>query len=504
MNENTAPPQLPEISHTSADGTVWTFDPNGPKWTAVINGKKTSSKDYRIVREKASAAAASEARSPAGKPKPVKAPPSIEVPMILAVETTRPIETPLGVPYGQIKHSKRTIATCQFKPAMVKIAWDADEGAMQVQRYKTIGTKSEDGTWKSRRHGDSAFFHPSFLTKEIKACIETMELEALIVSKFKNAYDEIISQWWDKKPSATQCWTVQHRNGLVITQAPISSMDSHRYAQVYDQWRVERKEEDKDYSRWAQQEDGSLLNGQVRIRMEAGHSSYFPDFQVYIPTQEEPVFSTSDFSLAIVIGDASASITRDPPEVVKQWLHCPKKGKKEFDTDPILFETHGALLFDAPKDAGDRVGIGSHVPHLYLLTPTTKDGKTFLHWTHTSAYHAQDYRNTGPEDKAMEIIKRLRRDLLDLLADTPHVSLVDVAKDNINTVASAVEDGDELSLDPVSTMTAFNNYLDRVRAQVANSEIAHQASDLVEDALNTAGLILDADQGPRSRTAKPR
>lgn len=443
----------PEISMTDKSGVQWIFNLDAGQWSAIVDGKKISSKDLEKLKTKV------QARTTPADNKSKQAPKTNTVEVALVLLATKR--------NGFVEHDdKVNLSRIEFKPILAKMEWNGKKNAMEIVRYK-----EKDSGWKSYNADQLIVFHPQFMTPNIKSLIAKSIESTIVEDAFSHSEKAIATAWWNAKSDETTNWTIEYQRGLVQTDRGPSMGDSSSFGYTSPLWRLYENENNTDFSDWTKQEDGSLRLGDIIVRMELNEKlSSWPSFKIYSPHQDEPIGSVSDLSVALILGRASHMISTSPPQIINQWTG-PKDLSRSSSVDwPTMRTIHGAAIFSGLKDQYR----DKEVPYVYILRensqkngfdePTLKDGEPALYWGVRDAYGQPSYRLAGPEDAHLDALAHLKTQKARLITSRQlHPKIADVigdlSKETISVVCGEVENGEELTND----FDAMSNLLDKVQ-----------------------------------------
>lgn len=442
----------PEISMVDKSGIQWNFDLNAGQWSAIVDGKKISSKDLEKLKTKV------QARTAPADNKSKQAPKVNTVEVALVLITTKR--------HGFAEYDEKlNLSKLEFKPILAKMEWNGKKNAMEIVRYK-----EKDSGWKSYKSDSLIVFHPQFMTPNIKSVIAKSIESTMVEDAFSRTEKAVATAWWNAKSDNTTNWAIEYQKGLVKTNRGPSMGDSSSFGYTSPLWRLYENENNTDFSDWTKQEDGSLRLGDIIVRMELNEKlSSWPSFKIYSPHQDEPIGSFSDLSVALILGRASHMISTSPSQIINQWAG-PKDLARSGSVDwPSMRTIHGAAIFSGLKDEYSN----KEVPYVYILRessqkngfgePTVKDGEPALSWGVRDSYGQPSYRLAGPEDAHLDTLARLKAQKVSLTKNRQlHPKLADVignlSEETISVVCGEVENGEDLTND----FDTMSNLLDKL------------------------------------------
>jgi hypothetical protein len=467
MNKATKP-SLPSISMLDDKGVQWTLDSDAGRWVAVVDGKKISSKDYDILRDKVTskiAAQPNENKDNTTKELPPEAPKPLEVALIAMSNSSS---------YGGNGSLDLMKTNFTFKPVLAKIEWNAAKGAHEVVRYK-----EKDSGWKSSQTENLVLFHPQFLSDGMKSLLARSLEGTLVHEAFVRAENAIGDAWWSQKQDQTINWNIEYQKGLQPTQHRANSGNYSSMDYTSSAWLSAEPVNERDFSAWKSNPDGSLQLGSTQVRMQPSKHGA-PSFYLYAGGQEDPLFNSNDLSLVLTLGNATHFISSEPAQVVSEWngsADWQSKANKNRSW-PKLREVHGAVLISGPRD---NYG-GKEVPQSYILSTEEKslfkeeyalDQTSGRAWRKaTAAYGAPTFRLAGPEDAELERLIELHKQMFNI-ADTHGLNKVngnalkDLTPEVLREVSGAIEDGEELTTDLDTMDRMFTNMRNSLAAKVS-------------------------------------
>lgn len=459
---NPTKPSIPSISMVDDKGVQWTLESDAGRWVALVDGKKISSKDYSILRDKVNDKIADQVKHEEDDaPKPA------------APETHKPIEVALialGYPSG---YGKRDLDLMQtqftFKPVLAKIEWNAAKGAHEVVRYK-----DKESGWKSSQTDNLVLFHPQFISEEMKSLLGRSFEGTLVREAFVRAEHAIGDAWWKQKQEQTIIWSIEYQKGLQPTQQRAISGNRDSVDYTSSAWLSAEPVNERDFSAWKSNPDGSLQLGTTQVKMQpVKHGS--PSFYLYAAEYENPIFDSHDLSLVLTLGNATHFISSQPAQVVSEWsgvADWEAKSNKSRNW-PKLRDVHGAVLIAGPRDS---YGGSRNIPHSYVLSTGGKsvfkeeyssDQKSGLAWRKaTAAFGSPTFRLAGPEDAELERLIELNKQMFEMatthgLSNVDSNALKDLTPEVLREVAGTIENGEELTTD-LDTMDRMFTNLRRV------------------------------------------
>lgn len=494
---------LPTISATDEKGVQWTLDSSAGKWTAVIEGKKISSKDFSTLREKVrekqflTANPALAATAPAEQPKP------IEVGLVMIKKGNAFLR--------RGEESSVSNTPISFVPVLAKIEWDAAKGEMAISKYK-----EKDTGWMTRDAGHILAVHPQLLGPEARKLISQV-IEMDTISKAFGASEKSIANgWWDTKENKTVAWKNQHQHGLTQTTERHSHMTSRNLGYTSADWVIPDLGQDRDFSKWEAQEDGSLKLGNTVVRMQTTDGYRF-DFQVFGLGSDQPLFIDTDLYLALTIGEATQFIQDQPSKTCQEWTGSADwlEEKKRINW-PMRADVLGGAVFT--EEGSSKMGSSKPVAYFLRSLPGVRgwgqdayqeEEDKILKWAKNESYGAVAYRSCGPEDAALPLLAALNRDMVALtqqrgLHQPIDETLALISKDTIQAVSGEVENGEELANDIDTIAKQFSNVSSTLAARVIQQEdIANWVAHCDASSKEALRVIQSPSSAPSSKRRSP-
>lgn len=464
MNNKTKP-SIPPISTIDDKGVQWTLETDANRWIAVVDGKKISSKDFQTLRDKVDAnLVAKQAPTPSKENE-------------LVAEAPKPLEVAL-IAIDGISRSSREVdlmdVNFSFYPVLAKIEWNAEKGVTEVVRYK-----DKESGWKSSQAESLILFHPQFATPEQKSIISRSFEGRLASEAYRDAEHAIGDAWWAQKEDTTINWNIEYQKGLQPTKYKADSSNSSSIDYTNSAWLSADPVNERDFSGWKTNEDGTLQLGDTRVKMKAGRFGSF-SFYLYAPGHEDPVFENSDLSLVLTLGNATHFIKSQPEQVVDEWAgsgewQSKRNTKRSW---PKQRQVHGAVLLSGLRD---NYG-GKEIPYSYILgtgetslfkeeNGVEKDNGIAWRRANTT-FGGPSFREVGPEDAELNRLLELKKDLNAMarkrgLTKLDVSALKDITAETLREVSGAIGDGEELTNDLEAMDRMFSNMRNNLQAKVA-------------------------------------
>ena len=326
MANNKTPPPAP-LTRTDAKGIQWGYEPDQDRWFAVVNGKKTSSKEFSKVHDKASALSVS-TPAPAQAKLPVQ-PSTLDLPLI-AIERDR------------------------IFPILGKVEWNAAKGKHELLRYKEFKAdgKTTEGGWLSSHAEDLTVLHPDCLTdgdkKMLMSRLATKDISRVLAA----TSDRIHAAWMEDKAPGRITYEHAYQAGvtsLVKTGRP-DRMSSRRQAHTSPLWpHVATPSENADLTGWTPTPEGAYRRGEVTLRMgpTEGACNVGPSFEVVADRWDNVLYS-GKFPQALALANATAEVLDAKLPSVREWCGSDPgyahsaSNRREW---PSLWEVVGGAVF---------------------------------------------------------------------------------------------------------------------------------------------------------------
>ena len=490
MNNKTKP-SIPPISTIDDKGVQWTLETDANRWIAVVDGKKISSKDFQTLRDKVDAnLVAKQATAPVKENEQ-------------AVEVSKPMEVALIAIQGGTSHTGKVDlmdVNFSFKTVLAKIEWNAEKGTTEVVRYK-----DKESGWKSSQTENLILFHPQFASPELKSILSRSFEGKLASDAYRDAEHAIGDAWWAQKEDTTINWSIEYQKGLQPTKHKADSGNSSSIDYTSSAWLSADPVNERDFSGWKTNEDGTLQLGATQVKMKAGRHGSF-SFYLYAPGHENPVFENTDLSLVLTLGNATHFINSQPEQVVTEWAGAgdwqSKRNTKR--SWPKQRQVHGAVLLSGLRD---NYG-GKDIPYSYILgtgeTSLFKEENGIekdigMAWRRANtSYGGPSFREVGPEDAELDRLLWLKRALMSMakqrgLTKLDVTALKDITAETLRDVSGAIGDGEELTNDLEAMDRMFSNMRNNLQTKVAQhpdvihwKEICQQAKDEAVACINRA------------------
>lgn len=299
MANDKTPPPAPLI-RTDAKGIQWGYEPDQDRWFAIVNGKKTSSKEFSKVHDKASALSAS-VSTPASTQVKLPASPSVLDLPLIAIERDR------------------------IFPILGKVEWSAAKGQHELLRYKEFKAdgKATEGGWLSSHADRLTVLHPDCLSDGDKAMLVARLATQDIRRVLAETSDRIHATWIEDKAPGRTTYTHAYQAGvtsLVKTDRP-DKMSSRRQAHTSPLWpHVATPSETPDLTGWTPTPEGAYRRGEVTLRMGPTEGAYVigPSFEV-VSDRWDNVLYSGKFRDALVLANATDEILAAKQAPIREW-----------------------------------------------------------------------------------------------------------------------------------------------------------------------------------------
>lgn len=401
MNDHQIPQKMPEAPITRKDerGVVWGFEPAENRWFAIVNGKKSSSKDFTKLSDKVSDLL-------------VKAQGGIQKEPVSKGESIEVILFSRTLPGMGVRNN--------FAPILAKVGWNAKSSSYELLRFKNLqddGSPVDGMSWHSAFVDKMDVFHPDCLSELQKSQIANDVVFKHFLNVLKNFEMKVWDAWRSKKENIKTVYGVDNNRSLsVFNEIPV--FQSSHYTSVSSQLSYV-KVPSRDLNGWSSTDSGDYRRGSVSIRMTTpSMSSFSPSFEVFCDRWPNPLFCGS-FNLAVSIGNATHEIIENNIPSVTEWhgkeTFSSKKVEQHEAVLPKLVESWGAVILPSEQLYSGRISS-------YLLcdgVDSSDAGKTdkvswkpILESTYTGAFLVC---NPGPEDVLLHEIKKMRRRVFEFL-----------------------------------------------------------------------------------------
>lgn len=492
IKPNTLP--LPPMSHTDAKGAVWNFNPATGDWNVVVGGKKMSSKDSHVLRERVGDLAKTAAQEKAK-----------------AGQTSKPMEVALGA-IGLDKRGRAS--SFSFSPIVAKIEWDAGRNKPAILRYKP----GPDEAWKKFQADTLLLIHPNYLSPEMKQTIELALRIEHINSCFTKAEQAIAKAWWNSKENHAQLWSINHKGEFSKMLAGVARSGFSRREGMATSTELPLLSSQGDDLTvgWEGQEDGTIRKKSVVIKMDIDFS---PQFSLLSDQQPGVViFQSSDLTHTLAMAKATLAMEKTAPSALCEWQQIGdivEHGRTSWPTGRIGYaqtllnqeneqnrSTYATSYFYGRYDVGMSV-LNSDRAEL------KKEAGCDM-WRDLTGYNTYSFRAQGAEDACLQQVLALRNARDALLAKQPlseikHQDIEDIFKPTISEVYNAVGDGEELGKDFVAMGEQLNRISLRAQQQVERDEDMQAWTSHCNKACEHAlAVIANPPKATAKKSAKPR
>lgn len=357
-------PKLTLLTHQSANGASWVFDPISQKWSVTLGGRTSSSQNFDTLTAKVKKwedAVAEAARAkPAVKPSPA-APQVFSFGMARALDY-RPSTSPEYLLTMAIPPRDKDGVT-------VKTAWDAGNERFDVVRYRLWSSRStrETFNWESSQGNSQHLINFDALDADDQAWWrELFEHRARTAIAVKAR--ETINQAWTALKSDTsaifETTSIRQRenNGPLLQALPRAKVFSSSHVwMTLEGCPVAHVAHMSNPEGWSS-EDGALVrtaeSGTLRVRFSVDN----PVLPTFSLTHEAPdgtvlpLWKGSSFELAVALGNASMTTLGPDHRGVAGWL---------------VELGHGQELKDLPQHV---FGLGRFPQHVEERTAVFHEG----------------------------------------------------------------------------------------------------------------------------------